>query len=352
MQQIRQVNYLYAQRLAQGMTQAEAATSPYSFPSAGPTTATIKDGDTVESIAAANGVDVTNVLAVNPDMTTPKTGMVINLPRPGSEAWRVQNVYKPAGGIGLPSNAVMGDLATNQGINTNNRRTSERNPKGNSKELFETPAVRNIPSVGMNVPTLAEAWSGILNWQPAAMSGNAVTIPQNYNPGTPVKNLPALGTNYSRAQALRSFVNAAPAVLGKDEEISPWVNPYSNGYFVAPTPTPTPAAQTIAQATTTAAPFGQGYQYMSRNLLHNQIRTKVETEGYVPTPGELNILEKMGFVKRTPTAQGGGGGYSFRKGRGGGGYGGGYKPRYVQQGDRLPAFSTGQGIRGLVSWRI
>jgi LysM repeat protein len=362
-QQRRQVNQLYAQRLNQGMTPGQAATTPY----------TVTDSDTLESVASANGVDVTNVLAANPDMKSLQTGMVINVP--GSEAWRAQGYGGMSGGIGLPSNAALGGTTNNpQGRNrfdTRGNAPEFRNSGTNAKELFETPAVRNIPSVGMNIPTPGEAWRGILNWSPNR-TGNAPTIPQEYNPGTPVRNIPALGSNYSRSQAVKNYVNAAPAVLGKDEQVSPWQNPYSNGYFVAPSnpaaarpPTNTPgtpgafnaAINAITQSLgnpqqiqQTAAPFGQGYQYMSRNLYHQQIRTKVDTAGYMPTPGELNILETMGFIKKDKTSVGGGG-YGRKRGRGGGG-GGGKNLGGGGGVPREPAFAGGSGFGGLVNWRI
>src|SRR5690242_8865353 len=73
--QKQQVNRLFAQRLASGMSVAEAATSQ-----GAPQQVTISDGQTLDKIAGAHGVTVPDLLAANPDMTTPKTGMVINVP--------------------------------------------------------------------------------------------------------------------------------------------------------------------------------------------------------------------------------------------------------------------------------
>jgi LysM repeat protein len=291
-QQRRQVNQLYAQRLSQGMTPGQAATTPY----------TVTDSDTLESVASANGVDVTNVLAANPDMKNLQTGMVINVP--GSEAWRAQGYGgmspSPVGGVGLPSNAALGGTTNN--------------PQGNNAYAQREADTFAALSANATAAQQQNKGNGFLDW---------------------VKN------------------------LGKDIPIGGTPSPYQT--YKPPsnsTWSQQPAAAAI-QATTpktnTSAPppgfFQSQYQYMSRNLYHQQIRTKVDTAGYMPTPGELNILETMGFIKKDKTSVGGGG-YSRKRGRGGGGGGGGKNLGGGGGVPREPAFAGGSGFGGLVNWRI
>ncbi len=297
-QQRQQVNRNYAQRLQQGMTPGQAATQPY----------TVTDSDTLETIASANGVNPVDVLAANPELKQVRTGMVLNAPQspalPGSEAWRAQNI---SGGMGLPSNAALGGTTTN--------------PQGNN------PFSNLTGSTGFNQ--------------------QQTTRPDSF--GRPRQGADAFRTNQP---AYPQYANSVKAAQN---------TPYQPYPLYAQNQQQNPAAAAI-QATTpqtntsTPAPFGQGYQYMSRNLYHQQIRTRVDNAGYMPTPGELNILETMGYITKDPTASGGGGfgGYSRRRGGGGGG---GKRPRQVGMGGgggvpREPAFSSGSGFGGLVNWRI
>lgn len=94
--QVQQVNELYKQKLAQGMTPAQAATSqgfsliPNNRP---PSNYTVADGDTVSTIAQQFNMTPQQLLDANPEMTQLRTGMVINTPPlfgPGSERWKRQ----------------------------------------------------------------------------------------------------------------------------------------------------------------------------------------------------------------------------------------------------------------------
>ena len=267
------------------MTPAQAATQAYTQDSI----TTIADGQTLDSIATANNTSVPDILRSNPDLRSPQTGVVINLPRPGSDAWRAQNINQ-AGGIGLPSNAALGETSYNQlGINSMRGRGTNRNaslPGYTAPTMGYTPYNASNFSTGNNVPPLLAS-----------------------------NNFGGSGT-------------------------TPYGPPAPGGYQAQPNnTTPPPGA------------YMQQYQYMSRNLFHQQIRTKVDTAGYVPTSGELNILEKMGFIKKDQTSRGGGRGYS--RGRGGGGRGGGSGGGGGGGGvSREPAFSSGSGSFGLVNWRI
>jgi LysM domain-containing protein len=81
-QQVQQVNELYRQKLAQGMTPAQAATSQGFNPAGGaaPTQYTIRDGQSLDQIASAHNIQVSDLLDANPEMKTPQTGMVLNVP--------------------------------------------------------------------------------------------------------------------------------------------------------------------------------------------------------------------------------------------------------------------------------
>src|SRR5574341_1325543 len=78
-QQLAQVQSNFQAGLAQGLTPAQAATT---WVSGGPGGQyNVKDGDTLPDIAKRNNTTVPDILNANPDMTAPKTGMVINAPR-------------------------------------------------------------------------------------------------------------------------------------------------------------------------------------------------------------------------------------------------------------------------------
>jgi LysM repeat protein len=295
------------------MTPGQAATTPY----------TVTDSDTLESVASANGVDVTNVLAANPDMKNLQTGMVINVPGseawraqgyggmspgsaapiPGSEAWRAQGYGGMSGGIGLPSNAALGGMTNN--------------PQGNNPFNVNQPGAFGSNQPGAN---------GLQVTQPAPQGGGFLDWIKGLGQGVPVGGTPSPYQTYKPPSNLAWSQNLAAEAI---QATTPKTN----------TSTPPPGF------------FQSQYQYMSRNLYHQQIRTKVDTAGYMPTPGELNILETMGFIKKDKTSVGGGG-YGRKRGRGGGGGGGGKNLGGGGGVPREPAFSGGSGFGGLVNWRI
>jgi LysM repeat protein len=320
-QQRRQVNQLYAQRLQSG--EFGNAKDGYDFAGAATQPYVVKDGDTLETISAASGGNPNNILNNNPDMRNLQTGMVINVPGseawraqgyggmspgpaapiPGSEAWRAQGYGGMSGGIGLPSNAALGGTTSN--------------PQGNNPFNVNQPGAFGSNQPGAN---------GLRVTQPAPQGGGFLDWVKGLGQNVPVGGTPSPYQTY------------------KPPSNSTW----SQQPVAAAIQATTPKTNT---STPPAGFYQSQYQYMSRNLFHQQIRTKVDTAGYMPTPGELNILETMGFIKKDKTASGGGGGY--RRGRGGGGGGRGKNPGLGGGGvPREPAFAGGSGFGGLVNWRI
>jgi LysM repeat protein len=259
---------------------------------------TVTDNDTIESIAEKNGVDPTNILDANPELKNLQTGMVIKTPR--QDRFDTMN----AGGFGLPSNAALGGLTNNpQG---NNPFSSVTGSSGFSNPFAQREA-QTYNALNANTNASQNNWS-------APRPQGSVYLPPGLSPAQREAAMRSMGTQ-----------TASPT--------TPSITPPTN----ATTPTVNPG-------------WAQ-YQYMSRNLFHQQIRTKVDNAGYIPTPGELGILETMGFIKRDNSSTGGG--FSWTKGRKKGGGGGGRTGGGGGGGvPREPAFSNGAGSFGLINWRI
>ena len=324
-QQKQQVNRLYAQKLAQGLSPAQAATN---------STAIVADGQSLDSLAAQNGTDVPSLLAANPDMTAPKTGMVLNLPRPGfaagpqigggafnpnptpgSEQWRAQGY-----GGGLPSNAALGGATTN--------------PQGNN--AFQ-------PGAQVNV------WQGVTpgyNQQLAPNNNSLASDRTNqfaqyqYQPPTAAAKTPY--------PLYAQNIGKVPNIIGQ----GPYP-PYAQSVAAVQQgqgQISVPALKT--QGTAFAPTFRTKDDY-----LPTELSARVRLLGMTPSPDQLAYLEKYGMITKTPQpAYAGGGGFGRRRGGGGRGRGGGGKtPKGGGGGSyepRLPAFSSGAGFNGLVNWRI
>lgn len=319
--QLEQVNANYQAGLAQGLTPGQAATT-WVLPNGKNSQYTIKDGDTLPSIAQNAGSTEADILAANPDMKSPQTGMIINTPvqssppAPGSEAWRVQNAvqpYRPAnaptyiGGVGIPSNAA-------QGI------------------------------TGEALSTYREGM------QAQALSNRNRSQQTNLNMGTPDFTLaPQVPTTP------RPATNPLQSLFGPG---------YGQGSpFGAPTQ---PAQPQTPKGPRAYAPRGNTV------TLLDSITSQIGPDGRVPTQWELNQLISHGRVRpMQQNAAGGGGqfapgeafpegnpnyaawkrGYIKKGGGGRGGNGGGVQPRYTQERSQ-PAFASGAGFGGLVNWRI
>jgi hypothetical protein len=82
-----------------------------------PQQVTVRDGDTIETIAQTTGASPVDVLAANPELKQVRTGMVINTPTTQNAQMRGRGYGQTPGGIGLPSNAALGGATSNpQGL--------------------------------------------------------------------------------------------------------------------------------------------------------------------------------------------------------------------------------------------
>jgi LysM repeat protein len=316
-QQKQQVNRLYAQKLAQGLSPAQAATS-----------VTVADGQSLDSIAQKNGTDVQSLLAANPDMTAPKTGMVLNLPRPGFAAGpqiaAIQGRTKDdLYGGGLPSNAALGGTTTN--------------PQGNN--AFQ-PGAQVNPWQGVT-----PGYNQQLKPNTALNSGMGVQSNQfaQYQHQTPA----AAKTPYP---VYAQNIGNIPNIVGK----GPYP-PFAQNVAAVQQGQAQISAPAIKNAGTAFAPTFR----TKDDYLPTQLAAQVNLLGLNPTADQLAYLEKYGMITKTPQpAYSGGGGY-YRgrhhggggRGGGGGGFGSGKTPKGQQQ-PSLPAFSSGAGFNGLVNWRI
>jgi len=322
-QQKQQVNRLFAQKLAQGLSPAQAATS-----------VTVADGQSLDNIATQNGTDVQSLLAANPDMTAPKTGMVLNLPRPGfaaapqiggsalnpnptpgSEQWRAQGF-----GGGLPSNAALGGTTTNpQGVNPTNFNMWQGVTPGYNQQLQPNNAYTNSSNPFKNTT-----------------GGNNPFAQSQYQPPAAAAKTPY--------PVFSQNIGNIPNIVGQ----GPYP-PYAQN--VAAVQQGQVSAPAIKTAGTAFAPTFR----TKDDYLPTQLAAQVNLLGLNPTADQLAYLEKYGMITKTPQpAYSGGGGYGRRRHGGGGGGGGKIKlpNQPKQQNEGLPAFSSGAGFNGLVNWRI
>ena len=290
-EQKQQVNRLFAQRLAEGMTVAQAATQPY----------TVTDTDTIESIASNNGAHPSDILAANPELKNLQTGMVINAPTPRrDERFEQRN----SGGVGLPSNAALG--ATSMNIQGSNYFQSEK------QTGTYTPS-------NIYAQREAETFS--------ALNRNATMASQQ---------------NTTNAPQFAGSVYVPPGLSAQQ-------NAQVRATIQQPqTPTTSPTVSTPGR-NRSFAPRGNFGTFI------NSITAQVGPDGRMPTEFELQYLIEHGRVKPPRTVTGGGGGLNSRgRGRGRRG-GGGRNPRggggAIGQ-ERMPAFSRGTGSFSLINWRI
>lgn len=262
--------------------------------SSGTNQVVVADGDTVSSIASKNNTTPKNFLDANPELKNLRTGMVVTVPN----GRKKDDTYTP-GGLGIPSAGPVG--AALGGLST--YRESEKStgvytpPKAPVNPYASNPFYKqgitnpvNTPGYSLPGATNAPAWARGIN--------NAAT--QTVNPLASVPTAP-------------QTTAFTPNFRTKDD------------YY------PTQLAALIKMSSTRKA-----------------------------TPTELAYLEKYGMIKKTVPQPAyssyGGRGYSRGGGRGGGGGGSVAKTptgtQQVQQGDRLPAFSSGSGFNGLVNWRL
>lgn len=267
---------------------------------------TVKDNDTIASIASVTGAQPEDVLNANPDVNTIQTGMVLNVPRQTTAnltgANNAVGVTQNVGG--LPSNAALGATTNNpQGLGGGlGGGVNASTPTGFDRAMKPSRGVQNIFN------SIANTWQ----------QGNQ---PGSYRPvGGPN---PQAAIYAQPAQAL----SGAPLNA----------------------PTQTQTNPTSPQRRTVSQPRGNFTTFI------DNITSQVGPNGRMPTAFELKYLIEHGRVKPAQTPSSAyGGGFGGGGGGGGGGRGGVGTVRNSTGGyaSREPAFSSGAGFRGLVNWRI
>jgi LysM repeat protein len=251
----------------------------------------VTDSDTLETLASQNGVDPSNILDANPELKNLQTGQVINVPRPGSPEWRDR------GGIGLPSNAALGQTTNN--------------PQG--MWAGTTP--------GYNQQQLSNNWQSN---QTNLASGNQFA---NYQYRPPVSGSLYVPPGLSQQQRTQT---AQPATAAQPIQ---------------------PPRPTVAQPPTgLPSTYPGGFRRWAGEEM-----SQITNPGYIPNAMTLKVLETAGLIQPVKKVTGGGGfGYSRRRKGGGGGGGGNKRPTGSAPApqERLPAFSSGSGMNGLINWRI
>jgi hypothetical protein len=283
---------------------------------------TVTDNTTLDQIATQNNTTVPDILAANPDMNSPQTGMVLNVPRPpntpGSPGWQGSATIG-----GLPSNGPLGGTTNNpNGYNP----YAGVNPNVNLDQRG-----RGYTPAGVGTNTFASTTPNPLTSYHQATSG-----PATQNPFSQLNNQSTSLTQYHNAQ--RGIPNAVTP------QTPSTLNAQGNGSTFQP-----------------VRPIQQPRVYNQQSLAGLQAHRITElydavNAGGTPTENQLQYLIERGLIAK-PTATGysgyGGGGYR-RFGGGGRGGGGGRAPSPVRgtSPERLPAFSSGQGGFGLINWRI
>jgi LysM repeat protein len=302
--EMRQISANYHAGLDQGLSQAEAATT-WVLPKPN---YTVKQGDTVASIANATGLSVDALLNANPDVTIPKTGMVLSTPALTSQIAGEKN-YNP-----IPASAgseVWRTQQQNSGTWANNAAygSTTTNPQGNNYAAQQA-YMQNNPDVQAGM----QAYSSSIQQQSRAINQTYVDARGNVQTGNPFASY----QNVSRT-TLRSpqgSISVAPVQT----------SPNINGQ--APITGPHGASEAESMSNILDQILAEtGPQYDANgNLISN---------GRMATDWEMNLLKYYSAI--TPASQ--------TASSGGGSRGGGY-------GKSVPAFGSGSGFGGLVNWRI
>lgn len=268
----------------------------------------VKDGDTVETVAANFGTTATNLLNSNPDVTSIVPGLVLNPPK-------IQGPPKPPG--------------YGQG-----------------------------PAQGSEAWRVAQQNSGNMSYAPAAPQPFGPPKPPGYQ-GNNTPNPFATQSN----NAFSNYGQTSGPLSGNGQPGAP---------FGAPTPfgssQQTPASAPSGAQYQSTPPIRGMPIYDETNLapkrayeitnLYNAINT-----GKTPTQAQVNYLVNRGLIvpKPAPAYAGYGNGKTLQEaknkksgGGGGGGGGGGTLRTGANQynNDGLPAFSSNSGFKGLVNWRL
>lgn len=347
-QDYREVQALYQAKLAQGMSQAQAATSQVGdyelAQSLGinvPKNYTVKAGDTIATISQNTGVNPQDILAANPDVTQIQTGMVLQTPPKKTAGFGGSSGY-PTLPQGQPANPVTSAQgALNLG-----------SVKNNQTWLFQQHNNQNVMSASIPVTSQRPL-------RPGQREANALTPSQTHYIA------PVFGNQQGGVNPLQPNV---PSLVGNQQSS---VNPL----YGPPKPSTVAQQTPLAQTNYRSLP---SHQTESRYVEDLFTRTQM---GYTPNQGEMNYLIATRRVSPTKAT---GGNYFSADGRyrvgGGRGHAGGFGlPSYLIgsghagdyavgapiknikntptkpvafQNNNLPAFSSGAGFGGLVNWRI
>ena len=267
---------------------------------------TVEDGQTLDQIAQANNTTVPDLLAANPDMTTPKTGMVLNLGAPGA--------YRPAYDPSARLGAEYGPGTT--------------------------------PSSSVSVTTNPTGWAGNRGYAPTTQS-TIPTLGQSSTLGfNPIPQAKPLG---SLQNAFNSVVQQAPRIINKVAAISPLaaISEMVNGPIV--NPQVATATTGTPQANASTPSLAKQQKQAKDDFLPLEYLSLMQSPAYEPTEAQVKYLEKMGYIqKNTPPVPSYSIGRYKRRGGGGGRSG---RPT-SSAAPRAPAFSSGAGFGGLVNWRL
>lgn len=358
-QQLNQVNANYQAGLAQGLTPGQAATT-WVLPNGPNAKYTVKDGQGLPDIAKTTGSTPADIVNANPQMTTPQTGMILNVPKPPDfTGISGLNGTQYSNGPQTPKVNAAPDMES--------MRTSLRPPAATPKNPFapntttpnqflkfpsqQPPGGFGLPSnaaLGATTPNPQGTNPNIPSFYPQGNAGQALVnafgalgkLPQ------PAKN-PAIPSFYPQGNAGQALLNMFnPSANGA----APL--PSSNGLPGAPiSPMPNIPPSNLSPV------FAQKLQ--TGDLTPDELKYAIYKGWIAPANRPQGGTQNLGiaFPKGNPNynfwnsnrgkGRGGGGG----GGRGGGGRGGGVPPRYTQQ-DNNPAFGSGAGFGGLVNWRI
>lgn len=296
-----------------------------------PSTYTIKEGDTVQSIADANGTTPEGVLQNNPDVSSFDTGLVLQMWTQAAKEVQIQGEkflpVKPGrpefndarlGGPqaqqqGLPSNAVIGQTTTNpQGVNAGMLAYAQS--ISSQSRAIDQQFVDASGNVQMGNPFAANQYGGQQS---------------NQNPGLQASN--AYSGNYA---------GTTP----------------NNGSF-QPSPTDQASQQNLwEQYKPTSATGFKDLLELGVNVPTALLDFGVE-KGWLLPPnrgGNPTYYGPSGAGAAGSFSSGGRGGGGGR-GRGGGGGGGGGANRNstgLYPEPNQPQFSSAAGFRGLINWRI
>lgn len=276
---------------------------------------TVKDGDTLATIAGQTGTTVPNILDANPELKNIRPGLVMNLPN-------IQDIAASHNIGGLPSNAALGGTTTNPlGVNPRDQQSIAGTADYQAGMLAYSNAIsqQSVRRGGEN---------------PSPFSSLGVENPfakYEYKPprqgNQPYR--PVGGPRPQEAQFAQQPKALSGAPLNAQQPQQPQYPQYP-------------------KRKTTSAP--------RENMvtLLDSITSQTGPTGRIPTDFELKLLLEHGRIKpvqqqNTSMYYGGGSFSGRRRKKGGGGNGGGGNGYYS---DTEPKFSSSGGFRGLVNWRI